>query len=177
MNMRMLWSRLWPFGKRKDDEMSCSIVLLLRKPHFFLQSELENAGDKGWNCRFSAEDEAMYFVVQQSHVTFIKAGGYVVNVFHASQPYLDDVEYVAAQLPQEEQRKAWLQHTSWVALDFLNNDISKRETYAALARFALHLGDENCCGVYLPKEEMMMPNDGTAEEGLRMMIEQEIPFR
>ncbi|MDP9039738.1 MAG: hypothetical protein M3O02_10770 [Acidobacteriota bacterium] len=155
--------------------MNCSIVLLLRRPRFFSKKELEEAGEKGFHRPFG-EEGSMYFVVHDPPVTLIKAGTNVINVLHASEPYLNDVGYVAAQLPQEEQRKAWLQHSAWAALDLWNPDSGKKEAYDALARFALQLGDDDCCGVYLPKEQMMMPNDGTAEQGLRMMIEQELPF-
>ena len=40
-----------------------------------------------------------------------------------------------------------------------------------LARFALQLGDANCCAVYFPKTSVLMPNDGSADTSLREMIE------
>jgi hypothetical protein len=40
-----------------------------------------------------------------------------------------------------------------------------------LARFALQLGDANCCAIYFPEEGWMMPDDGNAEEALRRLIE------
>jgi hypothetical protein len=102
-------------------------------------------------------------------------------VIQANSPYLEDVEAVAKQLPQEEQKRAWLEHKAWASLDHLNEQTSKSkdrtkraESYSVLARFALQLGNENCSAVYLPKEQILMPNDGTAEEGLRLLIRKEL---
>jgi hypothetical protein len=92
----------------------------------------------------------------------IKAGGNVVNFLQPDQPYMCDRPGVAKQLPREEQKRAWVEHKAWAALDLLNKEISEAEAYATLARFALHLGDANCTGVFLPQGGVLMPNDGTA---------------
>lgn len=55
--------------------------------------------------------------------------------------------------------------------------ISDIEAYASLARLALQLGDPNCTAIFLPVKNLLMPNDGTAEEGLRLLIKKELPLR
>ena len=51
------------------------------------------------------------------------------------------------------------------------------EAYASLAKLALQLGDPNCTAIFVPVKNIMMPNDGTAEEGLRLLINKELPLR
>jgi len=156
--------------------MPDSLFLLLRQPHFFSLAEVQQAGERGWSKRFDGTEDPMCFVTQNGGVTFIKAGALVINLLQSGTPYLEDVEYVAKQLPREEQKRAWLAHSAWAALDNLNRKIAKADSYAGLARFALNLSDLNCAGIYLPKEQVMMPNDGTAEEGLHLIIRKELPF-
>jgi hypothetical protein len=58
----------------------------------------------------------------------------------------------------------------------LFNDLSRSErripdadAYASLAKLALQLGDPNCTAAFVPDKNIMMPNDGTAEQGLRLL--------
>jgi hypothetical protein len=44
-------------------------------------------------------------------------------------------------------------------------------------KLALQLGDPNCTAIFVPVKNIMMPNDGTAEEGLRLLINKELPLR
>jgi hypothetical protein len=170
MNPWALLKRAWSRPAVDEDDMPPSIVLLLREPHFFTKAVLEAAGEKSWRKRFDGSEDPMYFVVQKGSVTMIKAGIYVVQVLHAVEIYLDDPDFVTKQLPREEQKKAWLEHRTWAALNLWNKNRPLTEAYAVLARLALELGDANCCGVYLPGRNLFFPNDGTAESGLREML-------
>ena len=123
-----IWERLTRLWRQdeKESEDPYSIVLLLRQPHFFTIEEIQAAGERGWGKVFDGKADPMFFVTQQSWVTMIKAGSCLVNVLHAKQPYLDDREEVAKQLPRADQKKAWLAHTSWTSFDLLNSsEISK----------------------------------------------------
>jgi hypothetical protein len=178
MNLPNWLSRLLRRPPPKVEQaIPCSIVLLLQEFHFFTADELRAAGEVGWRKRFDGVEDPMYFVVQKGGVTMIKAGTFVFHVLHSPNPYLADVESVANQLPQPEQRKAWQAHTAWVSVDSWNLDLGKREAYAAIARLAMNMADSNCTGVYLPGEEMFMPNDGTADEGMRFILAGELPFK
>ncbi len=113
----------------------------------------------------------MYCAIQATQAfTLIKSGKYLFNLIQEDTFYLGPVEEIAAQLPRTEQQQAWRKHTAWAALDLMNEDISKNEAYAALARWAAKLADSNCSGIYLPKENQLWPNDGTAEQGLQKLI-------
>jgi hypothetical protein len=59
----------------------------------------------------------------------------------------------------------------WNGFKSSGKELPKKEVHAVLARFALELRDANCSAIYFPKEGWMMPNDGTADEGLRQLIE------
>jgi hypothetical protein len=173
-----IWNRLTRAFRTRTDEQkqSHSLVLLLRKSRFISKAEVQKAAEAGWNKCFDGQEDPMYFVVQRGTITMIKAGIYVVHLVQADQPYLGDPEQVAQQLPRGEQKVAWRQHNAWVSFDMLNLDAKREDAYAALAKFALQLGDENCAGVYLPNLEIFMPNDGSAEEGMRMLVRKELPF-
>ena len=186
MNLREGVLRLWSkFSKKRsveDAEMSPSIVLLLRKYHVFTKAEIRVACEKAWHKRFDGKEDPMCYVGysetglsgSNSPFVLIKSGRYLISVLHASQPYLEDVESVAQQLPRKEQQKAWRDHSARVSLDLMSSKGARRkETYAVLARLARYIGDANCSGFYLPKEQILLPNDGTADEGLQLMIDGE----
>jgi len=121
--------------------MPYSIVLLLREPHVSTQAELQAAGERGWGRRFDGETDPMYFVVQQADVTMMKAGTHVVQLLHAAQPYLGDVEEISGRLPRQEQKQAWLEHGAWAALDLWDRKPPKAEAYAGLpdSHFSLRM--------------------------------------
>lgn len=144
--------------------------MLLREPRFFRATDLEIAGERAWGKSFDGKQDPAFGVVQSGPVTFIRAGTYVMHVLHANQPYLGDVENVATQLPNLVQQVAWRAHNAWSSFDLLNSTAHARDSYIPLAKFASQMADSNCAGIYLPKNQIMWPNDGTAEQGLRMLI-------
>jgi hypothetical protein len=172
--------KLWKKLKRlfikpeKSEAMPYSLVLLQRRPHRFSQVDVQAAAERGWGRSFDGQADPMYFVGQKGAVTMVKAGRYLLNILHASETYFGDPQGIAKQLPQEEQKKAWLEHHAWVALDFWNLDLPRAEAYENLARLAIQLADSNCSGVFLPRDEVLMPNDGTAEEGLHLLMKREL---
>jgi hypothetical protein len=165
----------WKRGEADAKEMPRSIVLLTRKPHVFTQEELEAAGERGWRRKFDGKEDPMWFVSLSNKLSVLKAGKYIVQIVQVNRPYAEDMKASAKNLPREEQKKAWFEHRAWFSLDLWNGTVAgeklpKREAHAVLARFALQLGDANCCAIYFPKEGWMMPNDGNAEEALRRLI-------
>jgi len=159
-----------------------SIVIMQRKEHRFTEDELRVAGERGWRKRFDGTEDPMYFVSASDPLTVVKAGPHIIRVISVSSRYVDDDEYALSQLPQPEQKKAWTEHHACTFLEFFN-DLSSRsskvpdaEAYASLANLALQLGDRNCTAIFVPIKNMMFPNDGTAEQGLRLIINKELPI-
>lgn len=109
----------------------------------------------------------------------------LINIRVTSIPnrYADDDEFALSQLPQLEQKKAWTEHHACAFLEFFNDletesrVVPDAEAYASLAKLALQLGDQNCTAIFVPIKNIMMPNDGRAEEGLRLLVNKELPRR
>ena len=116
-------------------------------------------------------------------MTVVKAGPHIIRVPSVPIRYADDDEYALSLLPQQEQKKAWTEHHACAFLEFVSDPSSKSrivpdaEVYASMAKLALQLGDPNCTAIFVPVKNIMMPNDGTAEEGLRLLINKELPLR
>ena len=173
MNVWHSIKRLWARNDNEPD-MPFSIVLLLRDSVKLSGSDIQTAAEQGWGKSFDGQQDPMYFVVEKGTVLMLKAGQHIVQILQASGAYLDDLQGVAKQLPQEEQRRAWLQHSAWIALDYWNQDRPKTDAYETLSRLAWKLADSNCVGIYLPRDSVFMPNDGTAEEGLQLLVKREL---
>jgi hypothetical protein len=161
-----------------------SLVILQRTAHQFTKQELQTAAERGWGRRFDGEEDPMYFVAADHAIlTVVKAGPHLIRISFMPKRYVDDDKYALSQLPQPEQKKAWNEHHAVTVLEFFNDLSSKEqrvpdpEAYASLATLGLQLGDSNCTAIFVPIKNMMFPNDGTAEEGLRLMIKKKLPRR
>lgn len=161
-----------------------SIVVMQRNAHTFNEEELRAAAERAWEKKFDGNEDPMYFVsADHPALTVVKAGAHIIRVTCIPHRYADDDEYALSQLPQPEQKTAWTEHHGCALLELFNDlsskdkAISDIEAYASLARLALQLGDPNCTAIFLPVKNLMMPNDGTAEEGLRLLIKKELPLR
>jgi hypothetical protein len=152
-----------------------------RKAYRFSEEELQAAGERGWGKKFDGKEDPMYFVsADHPALTVVKAGPHIIRVTSVPRRYADDDEYSLSQLPQPEQKKAWTEHHACVFLDLFNDlssesrGIPDAEAYASLAKLALQLGDPNCTAIFVPIKNIMMPNDGAAEQGLRLLINEEL---
>jgi hypothetical protein len=161
-----------------------SIVIMQREAHRFSDEELRAAGERSWGKKFDGKEDPMYFVsAEHPALTVLKAGPHIIRVTAVPKRYADNDEYALSQLPQPEQKKAWTEHHACVFLDLFNDLSSKSEripaadAYASLAKLALQLGDPNCTAIFVSIRNMMMPNDGTAEQGLRLLINKEFPLK
>src|SRR5580704_2909368 len=114
----------WRKGEEGANDMPYSIVLLMRESHSFTETELQAAGERGWGKRFDGTEDPMYFVSSSKPLTVMKAGKYIVQVVEVSEPYSDDLEASAKNLPREEQKKAWFEHRTWTSLDLWNGKLT-----------------------------------------------------
>lgn len=159
-----------------------SIVMLQRKAHRFSEEELQAAGERAWGKKFDGKDDPMYFISAHDPLPVVKAGPHIIQVTSIPRRYSGDDQYALSQLPQPEQKKAWNEHYACTILDLFNDLSSKkkripdRDAYAVLAKLALQLGDPNCTSIVVPVKNIMLPNeDGIAEQGLRLLINRELP--
>jgi hypothetical protein len=159
------------------------MVIMQREAHRFSEEELRAAGERGWGKTFDGKEDPMYFVsADHPALTVLKAGPHIIRVTSLPKRYTDDDEYALSQLPQPEQKKAWTEHRACAFLDLFNDLSSKSrripdaDAYASLAKLAFQLCDPNCTAIFLPIKNMMMSNDGTADQGLRLLINKELPM-
>lgn len=182
MKLEKMFKNFVKREQQSETEEIRSIVIMQRKAHRFSEEELKAAGERGWGKNFDGIGDPMFFVSDGHPVlTILKAGPYGIRVTSVSTRYVEDDEYALSQLPQPEQKKAWNEHHACTILDLFNDfsNKSKRipdtEVYASLAKLALQLGDPNCAAIFVPIKNIMMPNDGSAEQGLRLLINKELP--
>jgi len=149
-----------------------------RIAHWFSEEELKAAGERGWGKKFDGKEDPMYFVsVDHTTLTVLKAGPHIIRVTSSPARYAEDDAYALSQLPQPEQKKAWTDHHACTFLELFNDfsgeskRISDADAYATLAKLALQLGDSNCTAIFVPIKNFMLPNDGIAEQGLRLLID------
>jgi hypothetical protein len=128
--------------RRKTDEPSTSMVLLLREYHFFTKGEFESAAEKAWGRSFTDRGEkSRHFVTQSGFVTMIKVGPHVLNILHVNCPYMEEMDEAALQefLPEKERQEAWRQHRAWVAVDYLNEETDEETKYCVLANLVAEI--------------------------------------
>ena len=100
--------------KEVDDGMPNSIVMLLRSPFAMSKEVLETAASRAYGVPYDGTHE-MYFVVRKPVLTVVKAGGSVVKVLEADEPYLGDPVEVAQGFGDTRLESAWIEHRTWVA--------------------------------------------------------------
>jgi hypothetical protein len=148
--------------QRTSTREPLSIVLLLRKPHLFTAAELRLAAERAWHRSFDGhEKESMHCVQQAGTVTMMKAGPHLLNFFYYPGPYVENPKENMDWLPQPSQREAWLQHSGCLGVDYLNHGVSVELGYCVLSQLVAEMLDGNCTGIYIPREQSLIPNDET----------------
>jgi len=176
-----LFKRLVGGRAASDSADVRSIVLMQRRAYRFSEDELRMASERGWGKAFDGKEDPMYFVSANDPLRVVKAGRHIIHVSSNPSRYSDDDAYALSQLPRKEQKRAWIEHNACTFLEFFNDyssssdRVSDAGAYASLATLAVQLGDPNCVAIFIPNKNIMMPNDGTAEEGLRRFIRKGLP--
>lgn len=155
--------------EQDDDDMSYSIVMLLRSPFEMSKEVLETAASKAYGIPYDGSQQ-MYFVTRTPHATMLKAGASLITVFEQREPYFGEVADVASGFRDERLQTAWREHRAWVAFDLVNRDVPKKKAYGVLAPLVAELLDARCAGIYLPKDNLFtIQTDGSAAKHLRSL--------
>ena len=155
--------------KKPDANERYAIVLLLRSPIALSKGLLEEAACRAFGVPYDGS-QPMYFVVWDSALTIVKAGGSVIQVLAVAESYLGDPVEVSKGFKHQPLAAAWREHGAWIALDLWNEDMPKKQAYRVLAALAAELLDVRCAGIYLPKEnQFTIQEDGSAAEHLRRL--------
>jgi hypothetical protein len=168
MNLFALIQRL--VGKKQpDDDMPYSIVLLLQSPFVMSEELLKGAASKAYGIPYDGSNE-MYFVSFNPILKTVKAGSLLINLLEIENPYLGDPAEVAKGFNNKRLEDAWKKHSTWIAFDLINRDISRAQAYRGLAVLVAELLDTRSVGIYLPKEnQFTIESDGSAAEHLRRL--------
>jgi len=67
------------------------------------------------------------------------------------------------------QQTAWRDHNAWTSLDYIKSGRDIELEYSTLARLAAKMVNENCSGLYIPRERSFIPNDNSLHEALEQM--------
>jgi hypothetical protein len=170
MNFKSILRRLVPMRWQKPSSNEpLSIVLLLRRPHLFSADDLRLAAEKAWSTPLVGGDSSMHCVVQSEDVTLMKAGPHLLNFLSYPNPYIDNPKENIEWLPQARQRQAWIEHSACFAVDYMNRETDVEVGYCVLSKLVAEMLDENCTGIYIPRESSLIPNDASLYRELQKM--------
>jgi hypothetical protein len=135
------------------------MVLLLRNPVSLRTETLSAALKHGWGLS-SIDDSSDSFVTQSENKGLVYIRPHLIGILNSNRPYLNIDSSKQAQIfPQASQQKAWKEHDAWLSLDYMRGGRNLELEYSVLARLAAGMLDENCSGIYIPRENSLIPND------------------
>ena len=164
---RQITARL--FGSRNSPGVSgpISVVLLLKHPSFWSGQELATAVTRAFDVPFSTENPEQFVTSRNDRaVLYIKP--HLVSVFAASRPYLShDPREFAKSLPEIDLQQAWANHKGWAAIDYLRGGANVGAEYGVLSKIAVELINDNCSGIFIPREGLLFPNNEVLPQRLQ----------
>ena len=168
MNYKAIFRKLIPMRwQRTSKDEPLSMVMLLRKPHLFNAEELRLAAQSAWHTSFASGEGSMHCVVQSGELTLLKAGPHLLSFFCYPKPYIDNPREQIDWLPQVSQRRAWVEHSAYIGVDYLNHDVDVQLGYCVLSKLVAEMLDRNCTGIYIPRENRLIPNDDSLYSALQ----------
>jgi hypothetical protein len=160
MNLKKAFRKLVPlwWQRTRKDEL-LSMVMLLREPHLFGADELRLEAQRAWRASFAGGGGSMNCIEQSDKVTFLKAGPRILSLFCYPAHHIETPKENIEWLPQPNQRQAWSQHSACVGVDYLNDSVEVEPGYAVLALLVSEMLDGNCTGIYIPRENRLIPHN------------------
>lgn len=155
-------------GSGAASDKSYSMVLL-EKHHLYLGKEtLIVAAERAFNHSFADGDPK--YSIHQSASTFMQVGDYTINVSQSSKPYRGHGHEVETHTGDGHlHHHAWKYHEGYVAFDVRDLTHRRRDVYRVLAAITLELLADHVTGVFIPRENDVFPNDGSALEHLEQL--------
>jgi hypothetical protein len=147
--------------EQKSSELPVSMVLLLRESRFLTLEQLRSAGERAFGSPFSGDPTSSHCVFQRVLFTLMKTGPHTLSFLNYTKPYGDRSEEFGKAMLMASQRTAWAEHTVWTAVDYAKGATDLDLKYAVLARLCAAMLDGNCVGIYVPREQRFIPNDGS----------------
>jgi hypothetical protein len=171
LNLKAALNAILRFGKSEDNDLPVSMVLLLREPRFLTLEQLRSAAERAFETSFAGGNGSKHFVMQAILFTLMKAGPHTLSFLHYRSPYgsADFPKDFLETLPKASQKRAWAEHTAWTAVDYVKSGADPELEYAVLASLCVELIDSNCTGIYVPREQSLIPNDESTKRELRLV--------
>jgi hypothetical protein len=151
----------WGESPDKDTGLPVSMVLLLRESRFPTLDQLRLAAEKAFGTSFAGGKESKHCVLQAVLFTLMQAGPHMLSFLNYTTPYGDDPQKFGASMRKASQRQAWAEHTAWTAVDYVKGGADPELEYGVLAKLCAEMLDDNCLGVYVPREKSFIPNDAS----------------
>ncbi len=157
-------------ASQEDSEPLVSIVLLLREQRDLPEDVLRQAAARAWGPEFSGE-ESGNFVVGGPFFNMVKIRGLMLQVLVAARPYVDDPERAAKSIAELRCRKVMAEHTAWISVDCNSGSappsVTMQEKFSLIGGLAAELLNSNCTGLYVPWNNMLIPNEESLPDRLR----------
>ena len=167
LGIKCLFQRLFGRDNTFSPDDPVSIILLYRHAAFLTLEQLRAAGERA----FGGDKNVEYSIAGNAAITLMKAGPHVFSFLNSSKPYGDGefAQEFERALPADEQRRAWQSHRAWTAVDYVKGGTNVKLEHALLAKLCRELlGDDVAC-VYIPREQMLVPNNGAIEKALKKL--------
>jgi len=161
----------WRSSPGEDGDLPVSMVLLRRESRFPTLDQLRSAGERAFGTSFAGDKESQHYVVQVVLFTIMRAGNHTLSFLNNKNPY-GEGEFppeFGRLLPKASQRLAWGEHTAWTAVDYVKGGVDLDLEYAVLATLCAEMVDASCVGLYVPREQLVVPNDGSLRDELQRM--------
>lgn len=160
-----------------------SLVLLFREPIYLEAEMLAEMASRAWDAEVTAaapedDESATESVSEESFVAgdaphFICThwpGFFTINNF--DEPYFEDIDEVADEVPEMRVRAAVEQHRAWASVDLVHwfgdeGEDGRRDAYRLIARLLAEIADDNCLAVIDPGASAIFAYDPETEQKLR----------
>lgn len=146
------------------------MVFLLREERFPKLEQIRQAAERAYGVSFSLDKNSRHCVYARGFFTLMRTGPHTVSFMFYAKPYGDDSKDLGESWRLPDQRKAWAEHTVFMAIDYAKGGADFESRYALLARLSRELYDANCLGIYLPRERAFVPGEKSVWEMFHRMI-------
>ena len=157
-------------ARGKDPDFVAIVILLRKLSHPVTEERLKGAAGRAWNVDWNDPSQKAH-VIAKKNVTFVTIEGHMLNVVSAARPYIKQREEIARDEPNPSVRETILNHNGWLSVDYVAGSKPKASTmverYRWVAKLAAELVDEECLGICIPEEEVIVPASAELRNSLR----------
>jgi hypothetical protein len=151
-------------GKEPSGPPPASMVFLLREERFPKLEQLRQAAERAYGVSFSLDKNSRHCVYTQVFFTLMKVGPHTLSFMFYTKPYGSDSDILGKSWRLQDQRRAWEEHSVFMAIDYAKGGIDLESRYVLLAKLSKELYDANCLGIYLPRERAFVPGEKSVHE-------------